>query len=179
MSKNGRGRLPAAEIGLRGSAFAGSGSCPKPAEEAPQKLAACLSQHTAANLESVVEARIPSQVAERAAEARLGIRRPKDQRVDSAVDQGTGAHGARFQGHVEDAAAESPAAESPSRRAQGQDLGMSQRIAVDFPAVAASADDLAVLDHQGADRDVTVSKSSFGFPQRLRHPVDIVDECGH
>ena len=127
----------------------------------------------------MVESLVSDNVRQRTAKPGFGIPRAKHQRVQSAVDERSGTHGARFQRHVERRAFESPMTFTLRGIAERHDLGMRQGIAVDFPSIVAATDDFAVFDDNRTHRDVTMSKSFIGLLQGHEHPARIVGEMGH
>lgn len=84
----------------------------------------------------MVEPGISRQISERSAETRLGIGCSEHQAIDARIDQGTGAHGAGLERDVKRTAAEPPSvASSSSGLADGENLGVSQRIAVELAPI--------------------------------------------
>jgi hypothetical protein len=104
----------------------------------------------------------------------FGIVRPINQRTDSGVDHGPGAHGARFYGHEQGAVSQAVVAKGGSGLAQGDDFGMRCRIRVGQIAIESAADDLAFIHHNGTDRNFSYVERSLGGAQGLLHPQFIV-----
>src|SRR5262249_23607536 len=81
---------------------------PQAAEEAAQQVRAFYLENPAPHLDLVVEPRILDQIPQRAAKSRLGILGAEHQRLDPAVDQGAGTHGARLERDVHRTTSQAP-----------------------------------------------------------------------
>jgi len=72
------------------------------------------------------------------------------------VEDGSGAHGAGFEGGVEGAVFEAVVGEGAACFAEGYDLGVGGGVAVAEDSVLASADDFVFVDDDCAYRDLAV-----------------------
>ena len=86
------------------------------------------------------------------------------------------AHRARLERHVEHAVEHPPRAELRGGLAQRQDLGVRGGVLAQLALVVAGPDDLAVLDHDGPDRDVVVLERALRLAQREPHEVLVARE---
>src|SRR6185436_2069660 len=105
---------------------------PEPPEEVAQQGTALVRQHARHHRQPVIEPRVAGDVPQRTAVTRLGIGSAEDQALDTAVDQSAGAHRARLQRHVHCTAEQAPPRNPRRRLAQGQELGVRERVPLDL-----------------------------------------------
>jgi len=94
--------------------------------------------------------------------------------VDPGQQYGPHAHYAGFQGDIEGRAVEAPAHFFAGCPADGDDLGMGDRVAAAFPEIKAASEYRIVSDHNSANGDFTPVSGFFGLTERNPHPVIIV-----
>ena len=87
------------------------------------------------------------------------------------MQHGTAAHGAGLQRHIQRAALKPVIAQSPSRFAQGQHLGMGRWVLGRERAVMTAAYDLPVLDDHSPHRHLATGGGAARLLQRLVHEV--------
>ena len=88
---------------------------------------------------------------------------------NAGVGYGSGAHSAGFECHPKVAAGQSVIAKERRRFAHRNNFGVGGGIVAAHRTVSASADNLAVFDHQRADRHLASRGSCFCQRQRLVH----------
>src|SRR6187399_1575813 len=138
-------------------------------EKRLQQSAAFLGEDPALEGGVVVEPFHRRQVDHAPASPGLGVGRAEDDSRDAGVQHGAHAHGAGLERHVELATGEPVVAQAGGRLAQGDDLGVGGGIGGADRPVPPAPDDLAVLDDDGADRNLPVSRGLFGEAQRFAH----------
>src|SRR5258708_14611087 len=122
----------------------------------------------------VIETDVLHEIAKRAAEARLRIRRRKDQPVDACVDERSRAHRAWLKRHHHRRTVQPPVADGPGRLGDVVQLGVAEGIAR-LTAIAAAADDPAVaIDYHGPDRNLAVRRRFFCKRQSFFHPLRLI-----
>ncbi len=119
----------------------------------------------------MIEPRVTNQVAERSAETCFRIARPVHQSVDPAVDQSPRAHRAGLECYVHRATDQPPPFQDGGSPANCQQLGMGQRILVDFATVEAGSHQSSLSHHHGSDRYLTQGRRLVRFEERLLHPT--------
>ena len=105
--------------------------------------------------------------------ALFGIQRSKNDAAKSCLNHGPGAHRAGFQSHVQVNIKKPPGLEMQGGLLNRQELGVRQRVVVDFTAVIAATDDLAVEHCHCAHRNFS---DGFRFVCELkcfRHELDM------
>ncbi len=137
------------------------------AEELPQQGPALLFHHPAGYLHLVAEARVAAELVERAAAAGLLVPGAEDQPLQSAVDDGASAHGARLLGDIQRAPLQAPVAERVGSGGDGQELGVGGGVGQGFPPVVPPPDDLALAHHHGPYRHLSGLEGALSFFQRL------------
>jgi len=102
----------------------------------------------------MIEPIVLTQCIERHDGAGLGIGCAKNQSADAGVDDGAGAHGARFERDDERAVVESPVPHGFGRLTQRDQFGVGRRIGVNLPTVVGGAEFAAGIGfvHHGANR---------------------------
>jgi hypothetical protein len=89
------------------------------------------------------------------------------------MEDGSGAHGAGFEGDVEGAVVEAVVLEREAGGAEGYDFGVSGGVAVAEDSVLASAYDLIFVDDDCTYGDFACGFSGVGFGDRELHEVDV------
>lgn len=111
--------------------------------------------------------------------AGLGVAGAVDQALDPCVQDGSGAHEARFEGADERAPGEPPALQPPGCGAQGQELRVGRGIAVDLASVVARGQQLSCgRDHEGPDRDIPQRRRAGADLDGVAHPSFQVGRAG-
>ena len=144
-------------------------------EEAAQQVAAFLGQNIPLTIEAMIEALIRGQeVEDAAAGTALGVAGTENDAGDAGMDEGTGAHGAGFEGDVEGGGGEAIVAEALAGGAEGADLSVGAGVMGGDGAVPALAQDLAGGDQHRPDRHLAQGPRPLRQGDRLAHPVAIV-----
>ena len=91
-----------------------------------------------------------------AAGSGFGVGGGVDEATDARVEDGSGAHGAGFEGDVEGAVCEAIVPEMKAGLAEGDDLGVGGGVAVAKDSVLAAGDDLISVNDDCADGDFAV-----------------------
>lgn len=118
--------------------------------------------------------RLFCEIVERTDRAGLRVHGAKDKARHPGLHERTGAHGTRFQRHVQSDARQSPDTQMLSRCIQREDFGMGEGIAVHLSAVETRSDDVSIMDRHRTDRDLSECR---GFPrerERLLHESFVV-----
>ena len=142
-------------------------------EEALEQAGTFPVQHTAGDLAGVIEARILDHVPQRAAGSGLWVVRPEHEPRDPCQHDSASAHGAWFEGDVENAVLEPPRPQGPRRLAQGDQLGMRRGILTAFGDVPTSTDDGSSAHNEGADRHLVLLGGDVRPLQGATHPEAI------
>ena len=100
---------------------------------------------------------------------RFGIVGAIDQTLDSSMDHRPRTHGARLNCSKQFAVSETVVANPCTCLAQGEDFGMSRRIAVGDVAVPSAAYDLPVARHDRAYRDFAGFEGALGATESFLH----------
>jgi hypothetical protein len=100
----------------------------------------------------------------------LGVVGTVDEALDAGVGDGSGAHGAGFDGDKEFAIAEAIIAKSFSGFAKGEDFGVGGRVGVGDRAIGAASDYLVAADDDGPDGNFAECGRSLRFAQSFFHP---------
>ena len=100
----------------------------------------------------------------------LGVVGTVNEAADARVGYGAGTHGARFDGDVEIAITEAVIAERVSGFAEGDNFGVGGGVGVGDRAIAATGNDLAFADDDGADGNFGESCGALSFAERFFHP---------
>jgi hypothetical protein len=139
------------------------------AEERDEQLGRLGLQDARVDLRAVVEPRLGEDVEDAARRARLRVGRRVDHARHAREDDRARAHRARLERHVERAVEDAPRAEVRGGGAQGEHLGVRGRVLAQLALVVAGADHLAVVDDDGADRDVVVRERQLRLGEREAH----------
>jgi hypothetical protein len=135
-----------------------------------QHFRAAAGQHSAVNLDSVVQLRMIQDRNHRMHSASFGIVRAIHQALNSGMHHGAGTHGTRFNCNKQFAAFQTVVTNGGAGFAQRYDLGVSRRIGVRDVAVPSAADDSAAAYYDRAHRDFSRFETALGAPQRFFHP---------
>lgn len=138
--------------------------------EKPAQLGcALIFKHALGYRERMVEALVAIEVIEAPQRAALGVRRSIDAPVYARVDHKARAHKARLQRHVNRAARQAPAAQHARSFHHGRKLRMGRRILIAFAQVVGAGDNLAVVNHHGANGHLARALSGSRLLQGLLH----------
>ncbi len=133
------------------------------AEKVGEEGAALVCEEAGGEFDFVVELGVVHDAEDAAAGSGFGVGCGVDEAGDAGVEDGSGAHGAGFEGGVEGAVFEAVVAEVKAGLAEGYDLGVGGGIAVAEDSVLAAADDLVFVDDDCAYGDLAVSFGVVGF----------------
>lgn len=137
------------------------------AKEVCEQRPALFREQAGDDFDLVVKLGVVHDAENRAAGAGFGVGGRVDEAGDARVQDGAGAHGARFERDVEGAAAfrseDAVVRERASGFAEGDDLGVGGGIAVAEDSVLASANDLVFVDDDCAYGDFAVGFGGLGF----------------
>ncbi len=119
----------------------------------------------------MVGAGVGGQVEAAAEGAAFGIAGREHHPTHTGLDQGTGAHRAGFEGHQQAAVVEAPVAPQGRRLAQRHQFGVTERILLAMPAVAAPAQAMAMaIEDHSRHRDFSLQSHPFRLAQQALHP---------
>ena len=110
-----------------------------------------------------------------AGRAAFGVRDAVDDPGAADVDDGPGAHGARFLGHVERAIGEPPIAGGNLGLGDGQHFGVGGGVLEGLNLIGGAGDDALVPDDDAPDRDFVVGIRPGGLTQSLTHEEFVAD----
>ena len=137
-------------------------------------LCAIRSQNAALDLDPVIQLAMIEHPQSRAARARLGIARAKDQASHARVHNGSGAHGARLNCNIQVGSLQPVVAQFPSGSPQRQDFRMRGGIVqMDGPVVCAGYHP-SVLYHHSPHRDFPLARAPLRLVQRQAHEVHVI-----
>ena len=138
-------------------------------EEGFQQRTALLLQYPSGDGYLVVELGHLQEIQDGAAAACLGVHTAHDHLGDAGLDDGTGAHLAGLQRHIEGAFLQSPVSDLLAGFVDGGDLRVGQCIFVRIPAVIPPADDLTLVDNDAADGHFSQCIGFLRLPQGFPH----------
>lgn len=121
----------------------------------------------------MIEARVGKDFEAGADRAALGIVGAIDEARDAGLDDGAGAHAARFDGDVERGIGEAIIAEQARSFAEDDDFGVGSGVIITDSAIAGAREDFAVVDNRGANGNLACGSRGQGFSERFLHELDI------
>ncbi len=139
-------------------------------KERLQHFLAATGQYPASNLQLVVQPRVIYDLHHRAHCPGFWVVGAIDQALDASVNQGAGAHGARFNCNKQVAGCQAVITEGCTGFAQSDDLGVGGGVGVRDVAVPAAAYDFSVADHDRTDGNLAHFQSPMGTTQSFFHP---------
>jgi len=111
----------------------------------------------------------------RAARTRLRIGSPVNDTSQTGLNDGAGAHGARFNCNIEVATFQPVVPKLFGGAAQGQDLRVSSGVGEPKGTIVRSRDHLVVLDHDCPHRNFSLGFGLLRFPEGAAHEIRV---CG-
>ena len=148
-------------------------------EETLEQLPAFIFADTRGNQASMIQLRHLQQVNQAAGGASFGVGTTENYSAEPDMDDGAGAHGARFLRHVKIAIVESPIAHGALGLSDRQDFGVSGRVLQGFNLVPRSGDDFAFGHHNGADRNLLRGLGFSRLAQRFAHEISVARKIQH
>lgn len=142
-------------------------------KEVDQQFATLLGPHPGRQLDTVVQPWIITDVVETQAGPGLHVRRPVDQSFQSRVDRRSATHQTGFKGDDQGALPQPPATNHIGCVSQGQDFGMSCRVASQLTLIVSTSNYLTVPSHNGSNGYITMIQGRFGFVQGQAHQLVI------
>src|SRR5580658_573732 len=139
-------------------------------KERLQHFGAAAGQHSAANLDPVVQLRMIQNLHHRMHGPGLGVVRAVYQALHAGMHQGAGAHRARLNCNKQSAVFETMVTNGCTGLAQRDDLGVGGRVVVGDVAVPSSAYNSVVAKYNRADRDISRFEGALGAAQGFLHP---------
>src|SRR5262245_44870399 len=112
-------------------------------EKLAQKLGALLGKYAAADFQRMIQSRVFAALVERSHRPGLGVVTAVDQLGDSRVNDGAGAHRARFECYNQRTIEQTPVTQFLRRLSKGDDLGVSCGVVIGLTAIVTAADDSA------------------------------------
>ena len=134
-------------------------------------------EHGGGNLDLVIELGTGEQFEAGAESAAFWVVGCIDQARDARLDDGSGAHGARFEGNVKSGFCETVVCKFFSGFPNDHDLGVRGRVAIADGAVAATRKNFPAVDKDGADGNFARFGTCSGLFQRDLHEFRIVHRC--
>ena len=111
--------------------------------------------------------------------AALGVVRSVNEPRNARLDDGAGAHDARFERNVENGAGEAVVVQQARSLAKDDDLGVSGGVVVTNGAIARTREDRIVVNEHGTDGDFTSGCSGAGLIESKLQIVKIVRHGGN
>jgi hypothetical protein len=145
-------------------------------EEGAEESGGFVLQDSAVVGVGVVQARIGGEVVEGAGGPGFGVGSSVDEAAYAGGVQSAGAHGAGFEGGVEGASSEAPAAERARGAAQGEELGVGRRVFQGLAFVVSHRQDLSVSGDHGADGNFAPLGGQRGLFEGAAHQAQV--PCG-
>jgi hypothetical protein len=150
-----------------------SGSLATIVEEVTEQCGGSFFEEAAFDEGGVVKSGIGEDVVERARVSGFGIRGRVDQAREAACVGGAGAHGAWFQGSVEGAACQSPAARGGGCTTDRQELGVGGGIPCSFALVGGDSKNLPAPGDDGPDGNLTLLGGTLSGEQGAAHHGEV------
>jgi hypothetical protein len=139
-------------------------------EEFLQEFRALPCQNAATHFNPMIEGGVIENVHNGVHSAGFGIFCAINQCPDTGMHHGSGAHGARFDGHEKIAACQTVIAEGRPGFPQGYDFCVGCRIRVTHVAIEAAADDFTFMYYDCAYGNFSDVERSLSCAQGLSHP---------
>jgi hypothetical protein len=133
------------------------------AEEVGEEGAALFAEQAGDDFDLMVELGVVHDGEDTTAGSGFGIGCGIDEARDAGVEDGSGAHGAGFEGGVEGAVFEAVVFEEEAGFAEGDHFGVGGRVGVAEDSVLASAYDFVFVDDNCAYGDFAVGFGALGF----------------
>ena len=130
-------------------------------------------QHSAFNVNSMIEQPFVGNSIQRSHRAGFGIVAAIDQTRNPRVDDCAGAHSARLLGDVERAAGEVPTLAERRQCSQCQHFGVRGGIAIDLAPVVCASDFSVDTNHNRADRNIAMARRKGRLISGLLHPLSV------
>jgi hypothetical protein len=143
-------------------------------EEGLEKGSCFSGEHGRGNLDLVVELRTGEQFEAGAERAPLWVVGCVDQARDARLDDGSGAHGAGFEGNVKGGLREALVAEFARGCTKHHDFGVCGRVAIAYGAIAAANENFPAIDKHSADGNFAGFGTGARLFQRDLHEFRIV-----
>ena len=147
--------------------------CIRPFRVEPLEGAALFCEEVGGDFDFVVEPGVGHDGEHAAAGSGFGVGCGVDEAADARVEDGSGAHGAGFEGDVEGAVVEAVVFECEAGGAEGYDFGVGGGVAVAEDAVLASAYDLIFVDDDCAYGNFACGFGGVGFGDGELHEIDV------
>ena len=148
------------------------------AKKRPQQLGAGVLFDAGRHVKSVIQRWLAGQVIQCSEVAPLGIGTSVHAVRHASQDHGPCAHRAGFQGHIDRAILQSPAAEMFSGSTHGQKLGMCRGILARLSQVVSASNDLPFVHNHRAHGDLANSAGPRSLLECFAHEC-VVDGCIH
>src|SRR5215211_5053056 len=142
-------------------------------EEVAEQCGGSIFEKAAFDDEGMIEAGVGWSIVEGACVSGFGIRGRVDQTREAACVGGAGAHGAWFQGGVEGAACQSPAACGGGCAADREEFGVGGGISCSLALVCGDGQDLLSPGDDGPDRNLTLVCSILSGEQGAAHHGEV------
>jgi len=123
----------------------------------------------------VIQALDGEEIDDAAVHPGLGVTRAIDDAGDPRMEDGSGAHGTRFEGHEQLATRQAIVAETARGITQRGNFGMGGRIALADRAVEAPSDNFSGPHHDGADRHFAKTFRGTGQGYGLAHEIFVAE----
>jgi hypothetical protein len=142
-------------------------------EEIAKQCGCSLFEKAAFHDKGMIEAGVGGDVVEAAGVSRFGIRGRVDQTRETACVGGAGAHGAWFQGGVESAACQSPAACGGGCTTDREELGVGGGIPCSLALVGRDGQDLPSPGDDSSDRNLALFGCLLSGEQGTAHHANV------
>jgi hypothetical protein len=142
-------------------------------EEGAKESGGFVAQDSALVGVGVVQTRIGGEVVEGTGGAGFGILGGINEATYASGVKGASAHGAGFEGGVECAAGEAPAAELAGGATEGEELGVGRRVFQCLAFVVGRRQDLSILGDHGADGYLSPLGSQRGLFEGAAHQAQV------
>ncbi len=106
--------------------------------------------------------------------AAFGVIGGVDESRNPRLDDGTGTHGAGFEGDVEDGAGEAVVAEEARGFTEDDDFGVGGGVVIADGAITGAREDDIVVDEHGANGNLVGGGRGAGFVESKPHVIEIV-----
>jgi hypothetical protein len=143
-------------------------------EEGLQERSRVSGEDAGSDLDLMIQLGVGEQLEAGTESAAFGVVGGVDETGNPRLNDRTGAHGARFEGDVEDGASKAIVAEEARGFPKDDDFGVSGRVVIANSAIARACQGGIVVDENSADGDFADVSRGAGFVESELHIVEVV-----
>lgn len=148
-------------------------------EKILQEVTAFAFEYPAGYIQPVIEPAIGNNIVKTAARSGLWVATAENKAIHPCKDQGTGTHGARFEGNINSTAAQPPTLEIVGCLGQCDDLSVRGGVVELLPLIVGLGDDPAFVNNDGPDGHIAIFLGDHSLIDRPTHKRFVNFNIGH